>query len=146
MSDAANAARSALDALQGHEAWAAIRLLDSATVTLVGGTPSRTAASSTYRWRRVPPAGRRFDRLVAIPFRQVAERGFDVHDDGTPLTVVDTASEVEVPVVDLLGVLPDEEVAFTDRGGVETDDEDYAKVVEAIIHPRKTDRLGAWAT
>jgi phenazine biosynthesis protein phzE len=56
-----------------------------------------------------------------------------VHDDGTPLTVVDIASEVEVPVADLLGVLPDEEVDFTDRGGFETDDEDYAKVVEAII-------------
>ena len=30
----------ALDALLGHEAWAVIRLRDSATVTLVGGTRS----------------------------------------------------------------------------------------------------------
>jgi len=134
MSDAANAARSALDALQGHEAWAAIRLRDSATVTLVGGTPSTVDRILDVPLEEgVPPAGRRFDRLVAIPFRQVAERGFEVHDDGTPLTVVDIASEVEVPVADLLGVLPDEEVEFTDRGGFETDDEDYSKVVEAII-------------
>jgi phenazine biosynthesis protein phzE len=134
MSDAANAARSALDALQGHEAWAAIRLRDSATVTLVGGTPSTVDRILDVPLEEgVPPVGRRFDRLVAIPFRQVAERGFEVHDDGTPLTVVDIASEVEVPVADLLGVLPDEEVEFTDRGGFETDDEDYSKVVEAII-------------
>jgi 2-amino-4-deoxychorismate synthase len=134
MSDAASDARSALDALLGHQAWAAIRLRDSATVTLVGGTPSTVERILDIPLEEgVPPAGRRFDRLVAIPFRQVAERGFEVHDDGTPLTVVDIESEVEVPVDDLLGVLPDEEVGFTDRGGFETGDEDYAKVVEAII-------------
>ena len=82
----------------GHEAWAVIRLRDSATVTLVGGAPQRgRAAASTYRSRRArPSAGRRFDRLVAIPFRQVAERGFEAHDDGTPLTVVDIEPEREV--------------------------------------------------
>src|SRR5687767_2892766 len=134
MSDAANAARSALDALLGQEAWAAIRLRDSATVTLVGGTPSTVDRILDIPLEEGEPAdGRRFDRLVAIPFRQVAERGFEVHDDATPLTVVDIGSEVEVPVADLLGVLPDDEVEFTDRGGFETDDEDYAKVVEAII-------------
>ena len=41
------------------------------------------------------PAGA-FDRLVAVPFRQVAERGFEAHDDGTPLVVVDIESELEV--------------------------------------------------
>ena len=133
MPDASAAARSALDALLGHEAWAAIRLRDSATVTLVGGTPSTVERILDVPLEEGVPDGRRFDRLVAIPFRQVAERGFEVHDDGTPLTVVDIVSEVEVPVADLLGVLPDEEVEFTDRGGFETDDEDYAKVVEAII-------------
>ena len=33
-------ATAALDALQRHEAWAVIRLRDSATVTLVGGSLS----------------------------------------------------------------------------------------------------------
>jgi len=131
--DAARA-RAALDALQGHRAWAAIRLRDSSTVTLVGGTPTTAGSILDIPLEEgVPAKGRRFDRLVAIPFRQVTERGFEAHDDGTPLTVVEIASEVEVPVADLLGVLPDEAVDFTDRGGFETDDDAYAKVVEAII-------------
>ncbi len=127
-------ARAALDALVGHEAWAAIRLRDSATVTFVGGTPTTVASILDVPLEDgPPPEGRRFDRLVAIPYRQIAERGFEAHDDGTPLTVVDIASELELPLSDVLGALPDEEIDFTDRGGFESSDEEYADVVEAII-------------
>ncbi len=126
--------RAVLDALVGHEAWAAIRLRDSATVTLVGGTRSELASLSDVPLEDGPPEdGRRFDRLLAIPFRQVRERGFEAHDDGTPLVAVDIASETEVPLGDLLAALPDGEVTFSDRGGFDSSDEEYAVVVESII-------------
>ncbi len=128
------AARTAIEAIQGHEAWAAIRLQDSDTVTLVGGRRSVVERLLDVPLEEGnPQAGRRFDRLVAIPFRQVAERGFETHDDGAPLVVLDIDVELEVPLTDLLEVLPDSVVDFTDRGGFETADDDYAKVVEAII-------------
>ena len=127
-------AQDALDALVGHEAWAAIRLRDSATVTLVGGTRSEVQSLMGVPLEEgAPPTGRRFDRLLAIPFRQVAERGFEVHDDGTPLTVVRIDSEVEVLTGSLLKALPDEAIEFEDRGGFETDDDEYAVVVDRII-------------
>ncbi len=128
------AAGTALEEMQRHEAWAAIRLRDSATVTLVGGTRSVVERLVDVPLEEGPPAeGRRFDRLVAIPFRQVAERGFAAHDDGTPLSVVDIDLELEVPLADLLAALPDEEIRFADRGGFDTTDDEYAVVVEAII-------------
>src|SRR4051812_46609078 len=124
----------ALSALQGHEAWAVIRLRDSSTVTLVGGSRSEVERLTDVPLSvGAPEEGRRFDRLLAIPFRQVRERGFEAHDDGTPLTVVDIELEVEVPLPDLLTALPDEPVTFSDRGGFETDDEQYGAVVDAII-------------
>ncbi|MDP3893269.1 chorismate-binding protein, partial [Nocardioides sp.] len=131
-------ARALLADLQGHQAWAAIRLSgptgSADTVTLVGGTPSTVRSILDIPLEQgAPPQGRRFDRLAAIPFRQVTERGFEAHDDGTPLVVVDISSEVEVPVADLLEALPDDEVDFTDRGGFDIPDDDYAKVVETII-------------
>jgi 2-amino-4-deoxychorismate synthase len=127
-------ARTAIDAIQGHEAWAAIRLQESATVTLVGGRRSEVERLVDVPLEDgVPAGGRRFDRLVAIPFRQVVERGFAAHDDGTPLVVVDIDTELEIPVDEVLAALPDGTVDFTDRGGFETRDDDYAKVVEAII-------------
>ncbi len=127
-------ARAAIEAIQGHEAWAAIRLQDSATVTFVGGRRSEVERILDVPLEDGSPAdGRRFDRLLAIPFRQVAERGFEAHDDGAPLVVVDIDTELEIPVDEVLAAIPDVTVEFTDRGGFETDDDDYAKVVEAII-------------
>ena len=124
----------ALDALVQHEAWAAIRLRDSGSVTLVGGTRSEVESLMDVPLEEGPaPEGRRFDRLLAVPFRQVAERGFEVHDDGTPLTVVQLDSEVEIPLADLLAALPDEAVEFEDRGGFETSDDEYGAVVDRII-------------
>ena len=127
-------ARAALEQVTGQQAWAVIRLRDSDTVTLVGGSLVPTERLGDIPVRDgVPEPGRRFDTLVAVPFRQVAERGFEVHDDGTPLAVVDISTEVEVPLADLVAALPDEEVGFTDRGGFETTDETYAETVRRII-------------
>src|SRR3954451_605806 len=132
--DPTAAPTAALSALQGHEAWAVIRLRDSSTVTLVGGSRSEVERLTDVPLSvGAPQDGRRFDRLLAIPFRQVRERGFDAHDDSSPLTVVDIELEVEVPLPDLLTALPDEPVTFSDRGGFGTDDEEYGAVVDAII-------------
>ncbi|CAN5180498.1 phenazine biosynthesis protein PhzE [soil metagenome] len=130
MSDAG----AALESLLRHESWAVIRLRDSATVTLVGGSPTKLERLVDVPLETgVPPAGRRFDRLLAIPFRQAAERGFEVHDDGAPLSVVKIDSEIEVALADLLDAVPDEPVEFEDRGGFETSDEAYGAVVDRII-------------
>src|SRR5688500_11853802 len=101
--------RVALQQLQGHEAWAVIRIRDSATVTLVGGSRSEVSSLLEVPLSEGPPEdGRRLDRLLAVPFRQVAERGFEVHDDGAPLTVVELSFEAEVPFTELVEALPQE--------------------------------------
>src|ERR1700742_2889355 len=103
------AAAAALEELMGHEAWAVIRLRDSPTVTLVGGSLSHLEKLGDIPLEEgVPEDGRRFDRLVAVPFRQVTERGFVAHDDGTPLAVVDIETEREIPLEGLVAGLPDE--------------------------------------
>ena len=131
---AAPDARTALEAMLARQAWAAIRLRDSSTVTLVGGSPGQVGRVLDIPLEEgAPEPGRRFDRLVAIPFRQVAERGFEAHDDGAPLTVVDIDLEVELPLGEVLEALPDERVEFADRGGFETSDDEYGVVVDVII-------------
>ena len=81
----------------------------------------------------VPEDGHIADRLLAVPFRQVRERGFEAHDDGTPLVVVDVETEREFSVAEVIDAIDDTGVEFADRGGFETVDEEYAKVVESII-------------
>ena len=127
-------ARSALEELVQAEAWAVIRVKESPTVTLVAGSRREVESLLDVPLEQgPPPPGRRFDRLLAVPFRQVRERGFEAHDDGAPLTVVDIDTETEVSFEALLTALPDEEVVLADRGGFETDDAEYADVVRAII-------------
>ncbi len=133
-----SAARDAIAALQGHEAWAIIRRStragDRDTVGVLGGRRSELASIMDIPLEDgVPPEGRMCDRLVAVPFRQVAERGFEAHDDGTPLVVVEVESEREFSVAEVIEAIDEVAVEFVDRGGFETEDDAYAKVVEAII-------------
>jgi len=131
-------AREAIAAIQGHEAWAIIRRStragDRPTVGVVGGKRSVVESILDVPLAEgVPEAGHIADRLVAIPFRQVAERGFEAHDDGTPLVVVDVETELEFSVAEVIDAIDDTGLEFSDRGGFETDDEEYGKLVEAII-------------
>ncbi|MDQ6642266.1 MAG: anthranilate synthase family protein [Actinomycetota bacterium] len=125
---------SAVASILSQPAWAAIRFRDAPTVTLVGGPVwAADRIGDVPLEEGLPASGRRFDRLLAIPFRQVAERGFEAHDDGAPLAVVEVAEEHEVELAEMLAALPRQQVAFEDRGGFETSDDDYGRVVEAII-------------
>ncbi|GGF46194.1 phenazine-specific anthranilate synthase component I [Marmoricola endophyticus] len=126
--------QAALRAVLERPAWAVVRLRDAATVALVGGTLSQVESLLDIpleEGRPTDPGA--WDRLVAVPYRQVAERGFEAHDDGAPLAVVDIDVQHEVPLEQLLEVLPDVPVELADAGGFETDDEAYAAVVEKII-------------
>ncbi|WP_435748217.1 anthranilate synthase family protein [Nocardioides sp. SYSU DS0663] len=131
-------ARDAIAALQGHEAWAIIRRSTRAgakpTVGLVGGRRSVVGSILDVPLEEGPaPDGQVADRLLAVPFRQVAERGFEAHDDGTPLVVVDVETELEYSVAEVAEAIDEVPVELTDRGGFETDDEEYGKLVDAII-------------
>lgn len=131
-------AREAIAAVQGHEAWAIIRRStragDRDTVGVVGGTRRVVESILDVPLEEgVPEAGHIADRLLAVPFRQVRERGFEAHDDGTPLVVVDVETELEFTVAEVVEAIDAVPVEFSDRGGFETDDEDYGKLVGAII-------------
>src|SRR3954452_22135217 len=132
------AAREAIAAVQGHEAWGIIRRStragDRDTVGVVGGRRREVASLLDVPLEEgVPETGHIADRLLAIPFRQVRERGFEAHDDGAPLVVVDVETELEFSVEDIVAAIDDTGVEFADRGGFDTGDEEYGKLVEAII-------------
>ncbi len=138
MTDAVSRAREGIEAIRGQESWAIIRRStragDRDTVGLLGGRRSEVASLLDVPLSEgVPDADRVADRLVAVPYRQVRDRGFRAHDDGTPLVVVDIDLEIECTVADVVAAIDPVPVEFVDRGGFETSDEDYRKIVETII-------------
>jgi 2-amino-4-deoxychorismate synthase len=123
-----------LDEVLTYPAWALIRLRDSDALTVVGGTRTDLEWFSDIPTETGPPeSGRRFDRLVLVPYAQIRERGFHAHQDGAPLSDVAIEYERDVPLGEAIEALPDAPVEYADRGGFETDDAEYAKLVDTII-------------
>jgi phenazine biosynthesis protein phzE len=141
-------AREAIEAVQGHEAWAIIRRStragDRDTVGVVGGRRSVVESLLDVPLETgAPDAGHIADRLLAVPFRQVRERGFEAHDDGTPLVVVDVETELEYSVAEVVDAIDEVPVEFADRGGFETSDDEYAGLVKSIIEDEIGQGAGA---
>ncbi|MFE0647686.1 anthranilate synthase family protein [Streptomyces sp. NPDC059534] len=70
--------------------------------------------------------------LALVPFRQIRERGFDVRDDGTPLSVLVAEESYELPLAEALERLPAHDVRVED-GRFDVSDEEYAGTVRRVI-------------
>ncbi|WP_329616797.1 anthranilate synthase family protein [Streptomyces brevispora] len=77
------------------------------------------------------PVGERLS-LALVPFRQIAERGFDVRDDGTPLAVLVADETYALPLDEVLELLPAHDVRVED-GAFDVADEEYAGTVRRVI-------------
>ncbi|GAA1919865.1 phenazine-specific anthranilate synthase component I [Streptomyces durmitorensis] len=85
-------------------------------------------AVGTYdRLADIPDEG-----LALIPFRQIRERGFDVRDDGTPLTVLAPDETYELPLSEALSALPTHDVRV-EGGAFDVDDAAYADIVGRVL-------------
>lgn len=70
--------------------------------------------------------------LALVPFRQIRERGFDVRDDGTPLSVLVAEEAYEIPLAEALATLPSHPVRV-DGGRFDVPDEEYAATVRRVV-------------
>ncbi|MET9846378.1 anthranilate synthase family protein [Streptomyces ossamyceticus] len=70
--------------------------------------------------------------LALVPFRQIRERGFDVRDDGTPLSVLVPEESYALPLERALAELPAHDVRV-EGGGFDVGDEEYAGIVDRVL-------------
>ncbi|OPG07827.1 phenazine-specific anthranilate synthase component I [Streptomyces sp. GKU 895] len=70
--------------------------------------------------------------LALVPFRQIRERGFDVRDDGTPLTVLVPEETHTLALPDALAQLPAHDVRVQ-NGGFDVADEEYGEIVGRVL-------------
>lgn len=70
--------------------------------------------------------------LALVPFRQIRERGFEVRDDGTPLSVLVAEEAYELPLAEVLDRLPAHDVRV-EGGGFDVGDEEYGRIVRRVI-------------
>jgi 2-amino-4-deoxychorismate synthase len=109
-------------------------LQDAPTVTLLGGSRTDYGTLGDVPVAAGPaPGGRRFDRLLCVPYAQIRERGFAAHDDEAALSSIDIDLEGDVALTDLLAQLPDEPLTAVGRAGFDIPDDAYADLVERVI-------------
>ncbi|MFJ9605646.1 anthranilate synthase family protein [Kitasatospora sp. NPDC101176] len=80
----------------------------------------------------VPAAGPVHDLLALVPYRQIRERGFEAHDDGTPLQALSVTEQFALPLAEFNSALPQLPVNLT-GGSFDVDDEAYAAIVRRVI-------------
>jgi phenazine biosynthesis protein phzE len=119
------------DDLTAHDAFALIRMRGADSVTLLAG--GRTDIESLADIPMAASDEPGWNSLVLVPFAQVRERGFAVHEDEAPLSVIAADVCREIPLEELLAALPDSPLEFTERGGFETSDADYAALTRTVI-------------
>ncbi|MGV9699513.1 anthranilate synthase family protein [Streptomyces sp. NPDC003470] len=79
-----------------------------------------------------PEGGARHDLLVAVPYRQITERGFACRDDHAPLLALRVREQHRVGREQALTGLPDLEVKAS-GAGFDIGDEEYAAIVERVL-------------
>ncbi|MER6303466.1 anthranilate synthase family protein [Kitasatospora sp. NPDC001539] len=80
----------------------------------------------------IPSAGPVHDLLALVPYRQIRERGFEAHDDGTPLQALSVEEQYALPLAAFTAALPQSPVSLT-GGAFDVDDDAYAAVVLRVI-------------
>ncbi|MFE6865141.1 anthranilate synthase family protein [Kitasatospora sp. NPDC057692] len=80
----------------------------------------------------VPADGPAHDLLALVPYRQIRERGFEAHDDATPLQALAVTEQYALPLAEVAAALPRLPVALSD-GGFDIDDDEYAAIVRRVI-------------
>jgi phenazine biosynthesis protein phzE len=130
--------QAALAEVMDQPAWALIRLHEADEVTLIGGRRTDLALLADIPVENgVPePDGEHpevWDRLVLVPFRQIGERGFKAHDDGTPLSSIAIDVTHRVGLAEVIRQLPQEPLQAKGSSGFNVGDEEYARLVEAVV-------------
>ncbi|MFB7471115.1 anthranilate synthase family protein [Kitasatospora sp. NPDC056184] len=80
----------------------------------------------------VPADGPAHDLLALVPYRQIRERGFEAHDDATPLQALAVTEQYALPLAEVAAALPRLPFALSD-GGFDIDDDEYAAIVRRVI-------------
>lgn len=79
-----------------------------------------------------PTGGSTYDTLALVPYRQIRERGFVHHHDGSELLALRVHDHARIPMADFLARIPQEAAALVNPR-FEPGDADYERQVASII-------------
>lgn len=74
-----------------------------------------------------------YDTISVIPFCQIKERGYQVHDDGEKIFTIEVTTQQLVNTDHLIKVLPHKDILFTNDIEYSTSEKEYGQIIEKIV-------------
>ncbi|GAA2741480.1 anthranilate synthase family protein [Kitasatospora cinereorecta] len=108
------------------------RLTPDTVEVLIGEVAAHASLADLPVRSGVPADGPRHDLLALVPYAQIRERGFDAHQDGTPLQALRVEEQYALPLAEVLAALPQAPVELS-GGAFDITDEEYAGIVRRVI-------------
>ncbi|SDP84657.1 phenazine biosynthesis protein phzE [Actinopolyspora xinjiangensis] len=106
-------------------------------VEVLGGSVSTVGSLAELPVPDLPTTSREgqgdeHDLLTLVPYRQIAERGFEAPDEDAPLIALSVEDQQRLSTAELFARVPDTGIELT-NGHFDVDDETYAATVRRII-------------
>jgi phenazine biosynthesis protein phzE len=125
--------------LSGKRAFCLIQKQDSEEILVLLGTANRfNYLKDIPRKKGVVGDRRQYDTISIIPFNQIKERGFEVHDQGEQIRTIEIDQQLTVFSRDLLRLLPCGPIELDGGLVYDTTEEEYAEIIRKIV----TDEIG----
>lgn len=99
---------------------------------LLGGAINKVATLADIPLPDATDDRARHHCLVLVPFRQIAERGFEAVDDGAPLLAMPVDHQSQVPLAQFMARVADRPIAVANQR-LEPEDAEYERIVRSVI-------------
>ena len=125
--------------LSGNKAFCLVQKQDSEEILVLLGQPSQSEYLKDIP-RKHGPAGdrRRYDTISIVPFCQLKERGFEVHDEGEKIRTIVVEEQATILKDDLLHLLPTRRLHLAGEIAYDTSEAQYEEIIRKIV----TDEIG----
>lgn len=125
--------------LSGQQAFCFIQKQDSEEVlVLLGNAEQFDLLKDIPRKKGSAGDRRQYDTISIIPFCQIKERGFSVHDQGEKIRTIEIDRQLTVFKDDLLRLLPNKTSRLNGELCYDSTEDEYAGVIRNIV----TDEIG----
>jgi len=120
--------------LTGKSPFCLIQKQDSEEILVLSGRAKQFDSLHDIPRKKGPAGDRRqYDTISIIPFCQVKERGFEVHDRGEKIRTVEVDRQLTVLKDDLLRLLPGGAARLNGQLCYDSTEEEYAGIIQKIV-------------
>lgn len=130
--------------LTGEVPFCCIQKQDSDEILILQGVAARYGYLKDIPRRYGPPGdSRRYDTISVVPFCQIKERGFSVHDGGEQIRSIDITTQCSMHTTELMRILSDHRLTLDGPIRYDSSESEYGEIISSVINKEIGEGEGA---